>query len=140
MYMDAPRCLGSASTNQRDGANPSEAATLKAVVRGERAVEDIKATRIWISARQAEGSAPPGRVSHMVCSADLAEGIVNLKDDPVALEELANAIVAISGLLSFDDEHSDRLISCVWSLAMGEPLREPTIRLANAVRNRSCAA
>lgn len=110
----------------------NEAAVLKAVVRGERAVEDLKATRIWINARQGACA------NHTVCGADLAEGIVTLKDDPVALEELANAIVAVSGLLALEDEHSDRLISRVWDLALGAPLAESTIRLADAVRRRFC--
>jgi hypothetical protein len=105
-----------------------DAAILKAVVRGERAVEDLKTTHLWIDARR---GAP---ASHAVCSADLAEGIVNLKDDPVALEELASAIVAVSGLLALEDEHADRLISRVWDLALGAPLAESTIRLARAVR------
>lgn len=113
-----------------------EDTTLKAIVRGERAVEDIKATRIWINAQQHEGSP----VSHVVCAADLAEGIANLRDDPVALEELANAIVAVSALLAVKDEQSDRMMSCVWSLAMGEPLEEQTIALANAVRTSAAVA
>jgi hypothetical protein len=113
-------------------ANGRDAAILKAVVRGERAVEDLKTTRIWLNARR--GFTVPA--SHAVCAADLAEGIVNLKDDPVALEELASAIVAVSGLLALEDEHADRLISRVWDLALGVPLAESTIRLANAVRSR----
>ena len=115
---------------------PVDAAILKAVVRGERAVEDLKTTRLWINARRTEGADDP--VPHAVCSSDLAEGIVNLKDDPLALEELANAIVAVSGLLSFEDEHADRLISCVWDLALGGHLEDSTIALADAVRNRLC--
>jgi hypothetical protein len=113
---------------------PQDAVVLKGVVRGERAVEELKTTRIWVNARQG------GAASHAVCAADLAEGIVALKDDPTALEELASAIVAVSGLLSLEDEHSDRLISHVWDLAMGMPLAESTIRIANAVRNRGTEA
>lgn len=133
MYMDGPSNQCASFLNDTQSI---EAATLKAIVRGERAVKD--ATRLWISVRQSGGTTDSDHLSQAVCASDLAEGIVKLKDDPVALEELANAIVAVSGLLSFEDELSDRLISCVWNLALGEPIGERTIRLANAVRSRLC--
>lgn len=129
MYLDA---IGPCCSCDPCAASPPDAAILKAVVRGERAVDDLKTTRLWINARRREGVV----LSHALCAADLAEGIVNLENDPVALEELANAIVAVSGLLAFDDEHADRLIARVWDLALGKPLAESTIRLAHAVRNR----
>jgi hypothetical protein len=131
MYMDGPNNQ-SALSAVGDAVPAAEAAALKAVVRGERAVEDFDAKELWTSARHT--------ASHAVCAADLAEGIVNLKDDPVALEELANAIVAISGLLCLEDEQSDRLIAHVWDLSLGQPLTTPTIWLANAIRNRKPVA
>lgn len=133
MYLYEPSNQSASSTaGPSEAVSMTDAATLKAVVRGERAVEDLKTTRLWINARHTDGAA-----AHPVCAADLAEGIVSLKDDPVALEELANAIVAISGLLSFQDEQSERLISCVWDLSLGAPLETPTIWLANAIRDRA---
>lgn len=136
MYLYEPSDQSATPTaSLSDAVSVTDAATLKAVVRGERAVEDLKATRIWSNAHHAEEAI--NSATHPVCAADLAEGIVSLKDDPVALEELANAIVAISGLLSFQDEQSERLISCVWDLSLGVPLEIPTVWLANAIRDRA---
>lgn len=107
---------------------------LRAVVRGERRAEPNLAAHILASATH--GLAP--EFSGLSVSAvDLAEGICNLKHDRTALSEWASFILVTADSLRVEDAHTgywDRLVSCVWDLAFGAPLREPALALATAVR------
>jgi hypothetical protein len=103
-----------------------DVSALRAAVRGERPLEGLAAAR-------------NGRAALSVCAADLAEGIVNLQNDPAALSEWASFILAVSESFVLEDQLSDRcdrLLSCIWDLAFGAHRRDPAIALARAVRGR----
>ena len=111
----------------------TEIANFRAVVRGELPIANDMTARVLA----AGGAVQP--VSFSVSAADLAEGIINLKDNRHALAEWASFILVTSDAFAVDDEHLgywDRLSKCIWELAFGAPLREPTLALANAVRAR----
>ena len=111
----------------------TEVAIFRAVVRGELPIANEMAARVLA----AGGDLQP--VSLCVSAADLAEGILNLKDNRHALAEWASFILVTSDAFEVDDEHLCywyRLTKCIWELAFGAPLREPAVTLANAVRAR----
>ena len=108
-----------------------EAASLRAVVRGELPITNGMAARILAAGGTVE------RISLSVSAADLAEGIINLKDNHYALSEWASFVLVTSDVFDVDDEHIcywDRLSKCVWELAFGAPLRNTALSLANTVR------
>jgi len=110
-----------------------EVTSLRAVVRGELPIANGMAARILA----AGGAVQP--ISLNVSAADLAEGIINLKDDHHALSEWASFILVTSDAFEVDDDHIcywDRLSKCVWELAFGAPLRDTALSLANTVRAR----
>jgi len=110
----------------------TEVATFRAVVRGELPIAGEMAAHVLAGGGNAPSSVP-------VSSADLAEGILNLKDDRHALAEWASFILVISDAFEVDDEYLcywDRLSKCIWELAFGAPLRQPALTLANTVRAR----
>jgi len=74
-----------------------------------------------------------------VSETDLAEGILNLKNDQAALAEWANFILTASELFKLEDGVSDfwdRLLGCIWELSFGHRLSIAAVTLASAVRNR----
>jgi hypothetical protein len=116
------------------GGDNDEHAALRAVVRGERPLDSIITT---IAEAPAVERVRPPRVS--LCAADLAEGIMNLKNDPAALSEWAGFILATFELFAFEDEQSgcwDRLFSWIWSLAFGARLGNPEFAFASAIRQQ----
>ena len=111
----------------------TEIATFRAVVRGELPIANEMAARVLATGGDVQS------VCLCVSAADLAEGIINLKDNRHALAEWASFILVTSDAFEVDDEHIgywDRLSKCIWELAFGAPLREPALTLANAVRAR----
>ena len=111
----------------------AELASLRAVVRGELPIAGDMAARVLASG----GDLQP--ISLCVSAADLAEGIINLKDNRHALAEWASFILVTSDAFEVDDEHIgywDRMSKCIWELAFGAPLRQPALTLANTVRAR----
>lgn len=117
-----------------------EGAIVRAILRGEQSVEALKQTTIRISAQRVYrdiGTAADVFLS--VTSADLAEGLLNLKNDTAALSDWARFILITSEHLSLADRHTDycdRLLSAIWDLAFGAPVDETAIRLAQSVRSR----
>jgi len=111
----------------------TEVVTLRAIVRGEMPIATDMAARVLA----AGGAVQP--ISLNISAADIAEGIINLKDNQHALAEWASFILVISDAFEVDDEHIgywDRLSKYIWELAFGAPLREPALALANNVRAR----
>ena len=105
---------------------------LRAVVRGERPIQKAMAARLLA----AQGDSTPNSLP--VTAADLAEGICNLKHDHMALSEWASFILVVSDLFRVEDSHSgywERLMSCIWDLAFGAPLRGATLSFATVVRS-----
>ncbi|MDR3527451.1 MAG: hypothetical protein P4L57_09235 [Rhizomicrobium sp.] len=146
MYMDGS---GPYSRSTRDGvitaplAMPGMSQTiegdaLRAILRGETPLENFKSAGVAVYARRIEGSVSGRRMAPVVVSAaDLAEGISNLKDDPVALAEWASFILVMSELFEFDvdsSDYCDRLVASLWDIALGAPLGESVLRLATAAR------
>jgi len=144
MYMDGS---GPYSRSTRDSVPPSlpgaaqtmESASLRAILRGETPLENFKNAGVAVYARRIEGSVSGLRMAPVVVSAaDLAEGIANLKNDPVALAEWASFILVMSELFEFDvdsSDYCDRLVASLWDIALGAPLSESVLRLASAARN-----
>lgn len=113
---------------------------LRAVVRGERRAEPNLAAHILASSTQ---GLTPEFSGLPISAADLAAGICNLKHDRTALSEWASFILVTADSLRVEDAHTgywDRLVSCVWDLAFGAPLREPALALATAVRSHPAFA
>ncbi len=148
MYMDG---FGPHSRSTRDAvkiappgmpgaAQTIEADSLRAILRGETPLENFKSAGVAVYARRIEGSVSGLRVTPVVVgAADLAEGIANLKDDPAALTEWASFILVMSDLFEFDVDHADccdRLLASLWDIALGAPLGESVIRLADTARRR----
>lgn len=109
----------------RESVSTIEGSLLRAVVRGELPLEHFN------------GQSEERPLA--VCAADLAEGILNLKNDPAALTEWAGFILTASEFFKLEDELSefwDRLLCCIWDLSFGGRLSIPAVTLAAAVRNR----
>lgn len=116
------------------GGERDEHSSLRAVVRGEQPLG-----RIFDTIAQAPAVERITTPHVSVSAADLAEGIMNLKDDPAALSEWAGFILATCDLFELEDENCeywDRLLACVWELALGAALGGASISMASAVRNR----
>ena len=110
-----------------------EIATFRAVVRGELPIANEMAARVLAAGGDVQS------VCLCVSAADLAEGIINLKDNRHALAEWASFILVTSDAFEVDDEHLcywDRLSKCIWELAFGASLRQPALTLAHTVRAR----
>lgn len=110
------------------GAQTLENEMVRAVVRGELPLSALKHNN-------EERAASPLAVSET----DLAEGILNLKDDQAALTEWANFVLTASELFKLEDgvsDYWDRLLSCIWELSFGQRLSIAALTLACAVRNR----
>ncbi|GAA0587503.1 hypothetical protein [Rhizomicrobium electricum] len=105
-----------------------EAAVMQAMVRGEQLAEVLPPTCV------SEGA--PVLLS--ISSRDLALGLLNLKDDPLALADWAGFVLMMTDHLKFDrpSEPSDRLLTAVWQLAFGVPVSPGMIRLAESVVSR----
>lgn len=108
-------------------------ARFRAAVRGERPVKELVTT--CVSAREdcVQG----------FCPADVAEGIINLKHDPLALSEWANFILATSDrtrVRGVESDYWDRLLSGVWEIALGSRPKVPVVALAYAIRARQSVA
>lgn len=108
-----------------------EAAVMQAMVRG----EQLAAVLPPIS----DTGGTPALLS--ISPRDLAQGLLNLRDDPSALADWAGFVLVMTENLKFDrpSEQSDRLLAAVWQLAFGAPLSPAMIRLAESVVSRiSC--
>jgi hypothetical protein len=107
-----------------------EQAAFKAAVRGERS-PDTLAIRYAICGKDS---------AERLTLADLAEGIINLKNNPTALSEWANFILATgetSRVRGREPDYWDSLLSGIWQLALGTRPRNTVVALAYAVRARN---
>lgn len=147
MYLDGvgPCCHGKRNEalaphlSSFDTGEAQEAATLRAIVRGEQPLEALKGTSVTINASHIEWPAAGYRNGSIaLTAADLAEGMLRLKNNPDALGEWASFILVASDHFVFEDRHTgdcDRLLSFIWKLAFGVALGDPAIRFAASVRN-----
>lgn len=117
-----------------------EGAILRAILRGEQPIETLKETTIRVCANRVYRDTPTAAdVFLSLGSADIAEGLLNLKHDPAALADWARFILITSDHLTFNDRHTDycdRLLSTIWDIAFGKPVRETAIRLAQSICTR----
>ena len=107
-----------------------EAIAFRAAVRGERSSKGLPASGVPADKRED---------MHRLHPADVAEGIINLRNDPTALSDWANFILATSDkgdVRGADCDYWDRLLSGIWEIALGNSPKDPLIALAYAVRAR----
>lgn len=107
-------------------------AILRAVIRGERPLSDLVALGITDAASRAASCA-----GLPVWSADLAEGIVNLKGDNAVLCEWARFVLSAADLFDYasaDVPCSQRLLSYIGKILYGTGLPPRAITLATMVR------
>jgi|GEM_PF-1489686 len=141
MYMDGlgPYCHSSAtplvSPTLQQFVSSQTIEAVQAVLRGECSVADAKGIQAH---SLASTWADLHRAGLSLSASDLADGILNLKDDAAALADWASFIVVLSEGLSIeqDADYSDRLLSAIWDLAFGRPLSASAVRLASALRAR----
>jgi hypothetical protein len=131
MYMNVPAVRRDVALEPFAGFTPLESVetvVLQAIMRGEQPTEVLPQFSV-------AAGAP---VFLSISSRDLAAGLLNLKDDPLALADWAGFILIMSEHLKFDrpGEHSDRLLAAVWQLAFGAPVSGAMIRLAESVVSR----
>jgi len=108
---------------------------LRAVLRGERPVSDLAGTGISLSDPMSSVGKLAGQP---VWSSDLAEGILNLKGNAVALCEWATFVVRTADLFdcaSHDMPCCERLMTYIWQIAYGQGLSPRALTLATMVRN-----
>lgn len=108
---------------------------VRAVVRGELPLCDLAAAGISASNPAACAERFAGLP---VCSADLAAGIMNLKDDRIALSDWAKFVVNAAEYFDYashDVPCCQRLLSYIWQAAYGGGLTPRAITLATMVRN-----
>ncbi len=111
---------------------PIVEASFRAAVRGEQPVKEIPVHTGLREARQ-----------QSLCPADVAEGIINLKNDPLALSEWAIFILATgdaSKVRGAESDYWDRLLSGIWEIALGSRPSDPVVALAYAIRARQSLA
>jgi len=117
-----------------------ETETLRAIVRGEMRLANFKSAGVAVHARRIEATFSGLKISPLVVSAaDLAEGILNLHNDPASLAEWASFILVMSELFAFaadESDYCDRLIAFTWDIAFGKPLADSAIRFATTARSR----
>ncbi|GAA0547261.1 hypothetical protein FHS83_000848 [Rhizomicrobium palustre] len=137
MYMD-----GSYSHGEKSHSTPPKAAidssVLRAMVRGELPVHELSVASIRIGTFGAN-TANTKLLSLRVSTADLAEGLMNVKDDEAKLTDWASFILVAADLFAFEDENADcghRLLACIWDLAFGAPISPAAMRLADVARGR----
>lgn len=111
------------------------AAIIRAVVRGERPVGDLAGAGL----SGADAAACAEKCAGLPAqSADLAEGIMNLKGDREALSEWACFVVNAAEFFDYADQDiqcSQRLLSYIWQIPFGSGLSNRAITLATMVRN-----
>ena len=139
MYMDTILAIDSSQPTPLPELEAAvEGAALRAMVRGERPV----ANAIQLAAGvKSAGDLRNGAVT--LSAADLAEGIMNLKNDPGALAEWASFILAAGDRFAFSDsepEYWEHFLTCIWEIAFGASLGNSALALASAVRSRCRAA
>jgi hypothetical protein len=122
----------------------SEAAAVRAIVRGEAHLDMLEDTSIRISAARITKSGRRfGAAFLVLTAADLAQGILSQMHNPAALAEWASFILVAGELFIFADrktEACDRLLASVWSVAFGGHISQSAIRLAQSLRGQSAAA
>lgn len=111
-----------------------ETKTLRGIVRGDRPWSDL--ADIGISVR-IDGDkveiANPRQLSVSVGAADLAQGILNYKHDPVKIREWASMILAdaISCDLRLKEDPAEQgLLAAMWDISFGKGLSAEGLALA----------
>jgi len=146
MYMDGSyhqgECAPLPEKSQLAAIQAVDAATLRAILRGELPIEALETTSIRIGCYGAK-TAPTALRSLRIGARDIAEGLAKVNDDPVRLAEWARFVLVASEHFAFEDEKSDyadRLVACIWNLAFGAPLDPSALRLIQAARVQLKAA
>lgn len=111
------------------------AALVRAVLRGERPVSNLAGTGISPS----DPASCAGKFAGLpVCSADLAEGLLNLKTDPAALTDWALFVLRAADLFDYaghDVPGCKKLMIYIWQIAYGHGLSQRAITMATMLRN-----
>lgn len=111
-----------------------ESRTLRGIVRGDRPWSELADIGITV---RIDGDkvevANPRQLSVSVGAADLAQGILNYKHDPVKIREWASMILAdaISCDLRLKDDPGEQgLLAAMWDISFGKGLSDDALALA----------
>lgn len=120
----------------------ADMALVRAAVRGECRPADLQTAGIRLG-RYGVKTAAHVISTLSLGAADLASGILTLRNDPLILSDWASFIVMASDCFRFDDasaDYAEHLIAAAWDIAFSGTPDMPTLRLAENICRQVRAA